>query len=548
MHNNSVSQSDVHNGSAIEIVEANAVVSDAPETKQRGVYGWLISGSVHTAAILLATAAIYAPRPPPIDVPPMRVNPLAIREKAPEVEKVQRDVVEQQEIPSADESETPTPNTLNVPDEVNQTEDMSETEETKGDEALSNSETGGQSFMMAMGVGQSGAGLFGQRGPGGRKKGVAANGGTPGSENAVERALKWFKRHQSPNGSWETDTYYQNCTEGAKTEPGGDKAGHGSDQNVAMTAYATLCFLGAGYDHKTQNIHKKTVKKALGWLLSVQQDNGYFGLRNYEHPIAAMALAEAYAMTADLELRAPAQKAIDQVLARQNQEGGTAAYAGGLGWDYTKPTQRNDSSVTGWNIMALKSALVGGLNVGKGMDGSKKWLEQAWKASNTAKNGEFKPWQQITQYDKSHFGYCWTTGEPVAKDGPTGRESIGLVCAIFLGHHAGDPMVESLANTVIATQLPQTMPTNAYYLYYNTMGIFQVGGEKWTTWNDQVRNLLVNAQRRGECADGSWDWAGNNFTGAESGRVLTTAYNTLSLEVYYRNAQLEKLRKNSKSL
>ena len=546
MNNNQLSQSDAHDGDAIEIVAA--VHGDAPETKQRGVYGWLISGSVHTAAILLATAAVFIPRPPTIDVPPTRINPLAVQEKPPVIEKVKRDIVEQQAIPTADESETPTPNTLDVPDEVSQTEDMSEAEQTKGDEALSQSEAGGPSFMMALGAGQSGAGLFGQRGLGGRKKAVAANGGTPGSEDAVERALKWFKRHQSQNGSWETDNYFQNCSEGAKTEPGGDKAGHGSDQNVAMTAYATLCFLGAGYDHKTPTIHQKTVKKALGWLLSVQKNDGYFGLRNYEHPIAAMALAEAYAMTADADLRGPAQKAIDQILAHQNQDGGTDAYASGLGWDYTKPTKRNDASVTGWNIMALKSALAGGLVVGKGMEGSKKWLEQAWKASNTAKEGEFKPWQQITQYDKSHFGYCWTSGEPVAKDSPTGRESIGLVCAIFLGHHAGDPMVESLANTVTATQLPQAMPTNAYYLYYNTRGMFQVGGEKWKAWNDQVRDLLVHAQRRGECADGSWDWAGNNFTGAESGRVLTTAYNTLSLEVYYRNAQLEKLRKNSKAL
>ena len=104
------------------------------------------------------------------------------------------------------------------------------------------------------------------------------------------------------------------------------------------------------------------------------------------------------------------------------------------------------------------------------------------------------------------------------------------------------PFGEPGPDTVISTQLPKVLPTNTYYLYYNTMGMFQVGGEKWKTWNGAVRDLLVNAQRRGECADGSWDWASTDFTGAESGRVLTTAYNTLSLEVYYRKERLEDLR------
>ncbi len=525
----------------VEVEYADEV--QVPTESRRGAFGWVISGSVHTAAILLAMVAVFGQRAEVKQVPPTRVNPQAVPDKSPEVVKPKRDVVEKTELISdTTEVDVPSPTSLDVPVEDSQSESESNDNQAHGrEEAVAEVETGGNSGFIAMGAGSNSAGLFGGRDKNGRKRGVREHGGTPGSEDAVEHALMWFKRHQSPNGSWESDRYNQNCKDGVKSEPGGDVMAHGSDQNVAMTGYAVLCFLGAGYDHKIPGKHKATVRKALDWLLAAQKNDGYFGLRNYEHPIATMALAEAYAMTADPELRGPAQKAIDQILAHQNQDGGKDGYAGGLGWDYTKPSQRNDASVTGWNIMALKSGLAGGLNIGKGMEGSKKWLEQSWKASNTAKDGEFKPWKDISSYDKSRFGYCWTTNEPVAKDNPTGRESIGLVCAIFLGHLAGDTMVDSLANTVTAAQLPTAMPTNAYYLYYNTMGIFQVGGDKWTTWNNRVRDLLVNAQRRGECADGSWDWAAGNFIGAESGRVLTTAYNTLSLEVYYRNAQLEKL-------
>jgi hypothetical protein len=394
--------------------------------------------------------------------------------------------------------------------------------------------------LTAIGAAGGAAGLGGLPGAGGRLRKPAHGGGSQGSENAVQRALRWFKRHQSANGMWEAERYQANCSASPKCEPGSVGSSGGSAVDVALTGYALLCFLGDGYDHLTPNQYRTTIRKGLEYLCSVQSADGLLGERNYEHAVATSALCEAYAMSGDQALKAPAQRAVNIILARQNKgAAGDAGYGNGLGWDYREANAgRNDASVTGWNVMALKSALSAGLVVGNGLSGARRWLDSAWKASNPA-------WRTLTDpYNAtSQFAYCWDAVSGTVELGAPGSDShdlvpVGGMCAVFLGGHAGDIMLESLANHVIAYQLPTAYPCNTYALYYNTYTMFQVGGQRWATWNGRVRDLLVSAQRQGDgCFDGSWDWEGTRFHGHDVGRVLSTAYCCLCLEVYYRDSR-----------
>jgi Squalene-hopene cyclase C-terminal domain len=518
---------------------------------QRRLGGWLISAGIHASVLAVAWVMVSAV-PRIVDQDPLvtRTVPLAVPETKIEKPQPVRAMETQPEIPQQMETETPAvtnPEVAEVPtadnEETNEVSTASDPSDTIAEAA-----TGSSGFVASIGSGSGGGSIFsGRTGP--NHKAIAiAGGANHASENAVERSLRWFKRHQSPNGAWESDKYYLNCFGGVKSEPG--KLHPVSDANIAMTGYALLCFLGYGCDHKAPGKYRTAVKKGIDWLLMQQRPDGYFGRTNYEHPIAVMALAEAYAMTSDPALRAAVQKGVDQILAHQNHDAtpGTEGYVGGLGWDYTKPNDRNDASVTGWNIMALKSALVGGFNVGKGMEGGRQWLERHWLASNSTsapeRPGDQHPWkkaQDITPYDRSRFFYTWHDRDDKL-EGAAGRESIGLACAIFLGRLQGDRIVESLANTVTQTQMPTSFPTNIYYLYYNTLAVFQLGGERWTKWNATVRDLLVNAQcHTDDCRDGSWDWQESRFTGSDLGRVLSTAYNTLSLQVYYRYRRIAEL-------
>ncbi len=548
------------------------------------VGGWGISAVVHLTAVAIMWAAVFAAPKVDIEVPPTRINsiPPPVDKKE---ERLRNDKnVETQvqiETPADTDVQTPVVNNVEAPKENTETVDEPVSPNKGREGAVSDAvEAGGAGFSMSMGVSSAGgaSGLMAMRTGPSKKNATLRNGGNRASEIAVEASLRWFVKHQSPNGSWDPEKYQLNCTTGAKCEPGSYYKHQGKEignTTVAVTGYAVLCFLGAGYEHQTPNKYRENVRKAIDFILSQQNaKDGGFG-RNYEHPIATMALAEAYAMTSDSTLQAPTQKAVTYILAHQNQD---MAGGKGLGWDYGGPNKRNDASTTGWNVMALKSAFAANLNVGNGMDGSRNWLEKHWKASNhpnIVKAGyAFKEFSSITAKDQSRFAYTWMTGdvdiaiikkptEELAKPqdknkpgapakaeeelqfemsqkpslGSKSLECVGLVCGIFLGRASGDPMIESLANSVMEYQVPRGYPTNLYYLYYNTLSMFQLGGERWKTWNGKVRDLLVNSQVKSEdCKDGSWGPEG----GFGVGRTLSTAYNTLSLEVYYRYAQVKK--------
>lgn len=492
-----------------------------------GMSAWGISVVVH-ALILLIVGTVYfvneITEKPPINL--TKIEPPPKKEQ----EREERDVVKPEQTANIDADipvEEPMVTQLDLPVEEVQTEDPVEMEnKARGrEEAVSSSEMASSGAFMAIGAGGGAAGAFGNRNGGGRRRAVGRYGGSRASESAVEAALKWFAIHQSPNGQWDVDAYPANCDEGGQLcEPG---RGHtGKDGDTACSGYALLCYLGAGYDHKHMSKWRKVVKAGIEWLVAAQNADGSWG-RNYENGICAMALAEAFALSGDAALREPAQKAIDYIISVQAKDGPEDSGYAGLGWDYKRPNlTRMDSSVSGWCVMALKSAKAGGLDTKGALEGCKKWLEGAWKCCNPN-------WESLDPYGKSYFPYTWNKTAGTFEH--TRLPCVGLLAAVFLGYRQGDIILETLANTAVEEQMPAGYPCNTYWMYYNTLGVFQVGGERWEKWNASVRDMLVQAQRRDPpCFDGSWDFEGTKFHGHETGRLLSTAYCCLSLEVYYR--------------
>jgi hypothetical protein len=232
-----------------------------------------------------------------------------------------------------------------------------------------------------------------------------------------------------------------------------------------------------------------------------------------------MAVCEAYAVTRDYRFKDPGQRAVDFLRVAQNP---------GLGWKYEPRSGRNDTSVTGWVVMALKAAKTAGLNVDQSMfDGAINWFDRVTDSSGKA--GYMRPGDDgsVIRGVNEHYAKL-----------PT-MTAAAVLCRIFCGQSRRDPKILKGVDILMANLPEWNKPRNTkvdfYYWYYGSYAMFQYGGQNWHKWNAAMKKALLNNQRVGGCADGSWDPVGK--WGMVGGRVYAMALNSLTLEIYYRYAR-----------
>ncbi|HZZ72194.1 MAG TPA: prenyltransferase/squalene oxidase repeat-containing protein, partial [Pirellulales bacterium] len=370
-------------------------------------------------------------------------------------------------------------------------------------------------FGSGVGTGANGGSGGDGSGIGGRGKGkqaaMAASGGTRQSERAVAAALFWLSRHQSNDGSWSLKDFDKKCTDKTCT-------GHGeADSDTGATALGLLPFLAAGQTQVSPGPYKSNIHAALYYLMSVQKKDGDLkgdskgNAHMYAHGLCAIALCEAYALSQDKAVGRAAQQAINFIVSAQN--------AGTGGWRY-EPGQEGDTSVVGWQVMALKSAQMAYLNVPQSaLDGAKKWLD-------SCSSGNYK---EMCSYQPD--------------SGPTmSMTSVGLLCNQYLHMKRDDPKMHGGVEYLMKN-LPSNGQRNIYYWYYATQVMHNLPGTEWDTWNRTMRKLLIDTQEKEGCAAGSWnpDKPGKDAWGGPGGRVMITSLSALTLEVYYRYLPLYQL-------
>lgn len=366
---------------------------------------------------------------------------------------------------------------------------------------------------------------FGGRSKAGRSAMVAKMGGSAASEKAVQQGLTWLAHHQAEDGGWSFDHTGGEC-KGRCSQAG--SLGH--DCRNAATGMAILAMLGAG-NTPFEGDFQESVLKGVKFLLSHSSPApAGLDLRGehapntgmYTHAIAATALCETLVMLQHevkehvgeedqrtnnrqriaiiRQLEPAASAAVRFIINAQSQKNGS--------WGYNPGTE-GDTSILGWQIMALKSAVHADIPVSPDtVRGANLFLDQV-------------------QAENGFYGYS------SAQDAKPSTTAIGLVCRMLSGVSREEPKLK-MAVEQLSTTGPD--PGNMYFNYYATQVMLHYGGETWSKWNSVMRDHLVSTQQTEGHMAGSWNVS--DVHGGAAGRLYMTCLCTMTLEVYYRHLPL----------
>jgi len=290
--------------------------------------------------------------------------------------------------------------------------------------------------------------------------------------------LDWFTLTQKENGRWSE-----------------------TQSDVAHTGLVILCYLSYGVKPDDETEHGQALAEGLTWLVKQVPENGNMrdGGRMYGQAIGTLALGEAAGITQLEKFYQPLERAVAFLCRAQNPKSG--------GWRYQPhPSEEHagDLSVTGWVIMALRSAEMAGVRV------PAKNLGPAREFLNTVSAGQHK----------GFYGYKDSVPKP-------SMTSVGMYCQQLYGSKPDEERQIDSAK-FLATRMPATAQKDYYYWYYGCLSMFLHGGKQWQEWNAKMKPIFLKKQQ----ANGTWKPEGRRAK--KEGTTITTAWATLSLTVYYR--------------
>ena len=322
---------------------------------------------------------------------------------------------------------------------------------------------------------------------------------------SVDRALTYLMASQRRNGSL----------------PSMDIA------EPAVTALYVMAAISAGHEPGIGQ-YGESLNRAIDYVLSVQKENGLFGLQMSNAPsptrrhkpsqlsfynlgICGMMLGEVYGMT-DLERAARIKPAIEKSLAflRQWQERPLTYFPNDRGgWRYYRLPDRSadasDLSVTSWQIMFLRSAHNAGFEV------PEKWVAESMayvRRCFDARTGGFR--------------YANNNARQITR-GVTGA---GILCLFLSGQYDED--IERKSGAWLMRQSFtrfNTAPAHDRYIYaayYCSQAAYQLGGQYWEKLYVPLAKTLIANQSE----NGSWAQCHHN---GEYGRSYSTCMAILAL-------------------
>lgn len=309
---------------------------------------------------------------------------------------------------------------------------------------------------------------------------------------AVDRGLDYLARTQLPDGSW--------------LAPGFGK-------NTGVVGLCALAFLAAGHE-PGRGPHGERVQRSIAFLLD-RRENGLFVTsdrlwgRMYEHGIVTLLMGQVAGMVDEerAEFRGfhdAYAHAVAIILRAQSVPRASRFDVGG--WRYEPTSTDSDISVTGWQILALRTAQEAGLPV------PKRSIEQAVL------------YVKRCQQPAGSFGYM--PSDPRTTLARTGTGVLSLeICGDFQS-----PEAKAGGDWILKAPLAWKGDFLYYGVYYAAQAMYQLGGPYWEGWRPGGEAFLLEHQG----ADGSWLPPPDAPYENRAGPAYATALAVLSLTVEYR--------------
>ena len=291
--------------------------------------------------------------------------------------------------------------------------------------------------------------------------------------------------------------------------------------DTTMTSLSIMAMASVGIQPGDPGPEGDAMRRALEFVLRDDRvdQNGYFGARDgsrmYGHGITTLMITEMLGMSVseeqDVLLHDRGQKAIDVILSAR-KEGKPTHYRGG--WRYTPNSKDADLSVSVWQLMALRSAKDDGLRVPAGaIQDAVDYLKRSY-AAKLDRNG---------LPDRAASGFCY---EPRHNNPTFTMTAAGLLAMQVCGEYES-PLVAGAADWLLAHPPQWKERFCSYGTYYYAQGMYQRGGEHAETAQKLVQQMLLEKQQE----NGSW--LAQNGSEKNHGAVYATCLAVLSLSVKY---------------
>ena len=332
-------------------------------------------------------------------------------------------------------------------------------------------------------------------------------------DESSKRGLEWLSKQQQADGSFKTP----------------------DDAQPGVTSFCVMAFLAQGESPDGQ--YEQQLTKAVDYIIEQQKPNGLIATRApsgvpiprggaytvsrnsaYNHAISALALSEIYgqcSLEQSKRVASVIEKAIVATLEMQQWQGKQTSDIGG--WRYLGKSGVNDSdlSVTGWQLMFLRSARNAGFDVPKeSIDAAVKYVENCFLK------------------DKRYRAHAYLTGNP--KGISIAMAGAGVLAMAHAGKHNSQQALDS-GDWVLKHQFSNFDPRRpAYgggrrsrYLYgcvICSQAMFQLGGKYWEQYFPTMVKVMLGKQQN----NGSWP---PEKSERQYGQCYSTSLCILSLSV-----------------